>query len=290
MKKMIVLALVMGLAFSAASQAGIILVVSDSYEPLDTTQTDHCDDPLVGFLQSLGHTVDVSGMGKAMREGGSSPWAAGNEAKLTALQSADLVIVSRRTSSGSYDADRVEWNELSTPLILMSGYLTRGGGNNKFGWNTSGSGNATLTEDSVIVESGQESHPFVAGLSSPIDVFDWPGDPPTAPKGVYLPNTNGTSAGTVVGTFDGRDMILDIPAGTDLDALNGTTDNYGVTGARRAFLGHWGYDTPGTYDFDDYVTDEGAILMANMVAEMIPEPATIALLGFGGLTLLRRKR
>jgi hypothetical protein len=290
MKNTIALALVMGLAFGAASQAGIILVVSDSYAPGDTTQTDHCDDPLVGFLASLGHTVDVSGMGKAMREGGSSPWAAGNEAKLTALQNADLVIVSRRTSSGSYDADRVQWNELTTPLILMSGHLVRGGGNNKFGWTTGGCGNASTTEDSIVVESGQESHPFVAGLSSPIDVFDWPGEPPTAPKAVYLPNTGNTTAGIVVGKFDGRDMLVDIAAGTDLDALNGTTDNYGVTGARRAFLCHWGYDTPGTHDFDDYVTGDGAILMANMVAEMIPEPATIALLGFGGLTLLRRKR
>lgn len=290
MKNLIALALVIGLAFSAAAQAGLVVIVSDSYEPGDATQTDHCDDPLVAFVESLGHTVDTSGMGMAMREGANSPWAAGNEAKLDALDNADLVIVSRRTNSGAYDADRVQWNELATPLILMSGYLTRGGGNNKFGWNTSGSGNASTTEDSVFVEAGQEGHAFVAGLTSPIDVFDWPGDPATAPKALYLPNTAGTSAGTVIGKFDGRDVLLDIPAGTDLDALNGTTDNYGVTGARRAFLGQWGYDNPGTYDFDDFVTADGATLMANVITEMIPEPATIALLGFGGLALLRRKR
>ena len=290
MKRMITLALVIGFAFSAATQAGLILVVSDSYAPGDASNTDHCDDPLVGFLQSLGHTVDTSGMGKAMREGANSPWAVGNEAKLAALNNADLVFVSRRTDSGKYDADRKGWNELATPVILMSGYLTRGGGNNKWGWHTSGSGNAALTEDSIVVEAGQEGHAFLTGLMSPVDAFDWPGDPAEAPKALYLPNTDGTSAGTVVGTFDGRDALLDIPAGTDLDALNGSTDKYGVTGARRAFLGHWGYDNPGTYDFDDFVTDAGGLLMANVVAEMIPEPATIALLGFGALALVRRKR
>lgn len=289
MKKMIVLALVMGLAFSAASQAGVILVVSDSYAP-GAPEADHCDDPLVAFLQSLGHTVNTSGMGGAMKEGANSPWAAGNEGKLDDLMNADLVVVSRRTNSGAYDNDRKGWNELTTPLVLMSGYLTRGGGSNKWGWNNGGSGNASLTEDSIIVEAGQEGHPFVAGLTSPIDVFDWPGDPATAPKSVYLSNPANSAAGIIVGKFDGRDMLVDIAAGTDLDALNASTDKYGVTGARRAFLGHWGYDTPGTYDFDDFVTADGAILMANIVNEMIPEPATLALLGFGGLTLLRRKR
>jgi hypothetical protein len=284
---MIALSLALGLAFSAVAQAGIVVVVSDSYAPEDTTQTDHCDDPLVAFLEGLGHTVDTSGMGGAMKEGAGSPWTAGNEAKLAALQSADLVIVSRRTNSGAYDNDRKGWNELATPVILMSGYLTR---SSRWGWHTGGSGDATLTEDKVFVESGQEGHAFVAGLTSPIDVFDWPGDPATAPKGVYLPNTDGTSAGTVIGKFDGRDMILDIPAGTDLDAHNGTSDNFCVTGARRAFLGHWGYDNPGVYDFDDFVTADGATLMANVITEMIPEPATIALLGFGSLALIRRKR
>jgi len=160
--------------------------------------------------------------------------------------------------SGTFDLQ-------SGAAIQVNGLGFDGGASKTAGFGTGaggGSGDATLTEDSIVVESGQEGHVFVAGLTSPIDVFDWPGDPPTAPKGVYLPNTGGASAGTVIGKFDGRDALIDILAGADLDALNGTTDKYGVTTARRAFLGHWGYDTPGTYDFDDFVTAGGAALMA----------------------------
>ena len=283
MKRLIALALVLGLALSVSANAGVILVVSDSYAPgVEPAHADHEDDPLVGFLTSLGHSVDMSGMGGAMKTL--------DAGKIAALEVADLVIVSRRTNSGAYgDGDRKVWNELSTPVLLMSGYLTR---SSRWGWHKGGSANATKTVTGIDVEAGQEGHPFLAGLPDPVDVFDWT-DAPTpgeAPKGVYLPNTDQPSAGTVIGKFDGRDALTDISAGTDLDAFNGTTDKFGVTGARRAFLGHWGYDDGTVYDFDDFVTDQGALLMMNAIDTLIPEPATIALLGFGGLALIRRKR
>jgi len=295
MKRLIALALVLGLALSVSANAGVILVVSDSYAP-DSAETDHRDDPLVGFLMSIGHTVDTSGMGGAFKDA-TNPF--GDPAKVAAMDNADLVIVSRRTNSGAYDDNRKSWNEVSTPLLLMSGYLTR---SSKWGWHKGGSANATNTVTGIDVEAGQEGHPFLAGLPNPVDVFDWT-DAPTsgeAPKGVYLPNTDQPSAGTVIGKFDGRDALIDVLAGTDLDAFNGTTDKFGVTGARRAFLGHWGYDGALNYgdddprnrdaDFDDFVTDQGALLMMNAINTLIPEPATIALLGFGGLALIRRKR
>lgn len=304
MKRILTLALVFGLALSLSTCYGIpvscggtVLVVSDSKAPGDTSGTDHRDDALVAVLQGLGYTVDTSGMGGAMKEGGNSPWATGNESKLAALQAADLVLVSRRTGSGSYDNDRKGWNELGTPLLLMSGYLTRGeSSSKKWGWTTGGSGNAAgATTDIDVVATG---HEFLAGLSDPITAFDWA--PLTgAPKGVFLPNKTGSDPVTgvvVVGKFDGRDMIYDIPAGTDFDADNGTTGKYGVAGARRAFIGHWGYDgtlpvpLSGDSSFDDFITADYITLMDNAICVLIPEPATIALLGLGGLALLRRRR
>ena len=76
------------------------------------------------------------------------------------------------------------------------------------------------------------------------------------------------------------------------------TDKYGIAGARRAFMAHWSYnkglaDTSGSDggppDWEDYITDDYKDILAGTIATMIPEPATLLLLGLGGL-LLRRRR
>jgi hypothetical protein len=244
---------------------------------------------LVAFLEGLGYTVDTSVMGGAMKDG-EDPWS--DAAKVAALEAADLVLVSRRTNSGNYDASesRKNWNELETPLLLMTGYITRGeGGGKRWGWTTGASGDATLTE--TMIE--------IMGVPFPEPLFDWSTAPTPGecPKGVFLPNNDGSSEfsdeAVVVATFAGRDMMVLIPEGTDFDALNGTTDKYGVAGAARGFMGHWGYDYDDEtiYGFDTFITDAYKDALAAMVAEVIPEPATVALLGLGGLALLRiRKR
>ena len=287
--KVIMLA-VLVLTVAGLGQAATIALVSDAFAPGDPTAgTDHNDDSLVAFLEGLGYTVDTSGMAEASRDG-----------PLQSAADADLVIVSRRTSSGSYDdgGEVKAWNELGTPLLLVSGYLTR---DSRWGWTTGGSGdskdelgNTTLTGLDII-----GAHPF---LPVP-QVFDWslaptPGE---GPKGVYLPNSSGdvVAGATVIAEYgEDRPFLIDYAAGTDFDAGNGTTDEYGVAGARRAFLGHWGYDdgTGGTNgsdggpsDWEDYITDDYKDIFAGTIATMIPEPATLVLLGLGGI-LFRRRR
>jgi hypothetical protein len=295
MRRLIALVLAVLFCLAGSAYAGYdIILISDSAAPGTDPEGNHEDDALVSWLESLGYTVDTSGMGQAYREG-NNPF--DDPAKLAALRSAGMVVVSRRTSSGSYDNDRKSWNELDNPILLMSGYLTRGEGDNKWGWTTGGSEGASATETDVEL----------FGTIGPVDTFfDW-SEAPTpgeAPRSPYLPKKDGTSEfdpdAIVFGTFDDYALMVLMAAGIDLDALNGTVDKYGVLGEPRGFMGHWSYDTDLNYgegdprnrraQWDDFITDGYKEALGEMVNALIPEPATIALLGLGGLVLLRRRR
>jgi hypothetical protein len=294
MKRMITLILLVVFCLTGSAFAAYdIILISEAVAPDSAEEGTHEDDALVAWLEDLGYTVDTSGMGGAYDED-LNPFA--DAAKVEALETAGIVLWSRRTNSGNYDNDRKSWNELESPLLMMSGYLTRGeASGTRFGWTTGGSGDASMTETQIELY-GITVETF----------FDW-SEAPTpgeAPKSVYLPNNDGSSEfspdAVVFATFDGRAMMALMEAGIDLDALNGTTDKYGVLGGRRGFMGHWGYDIDLNYgegdprnrraSWDDFITDGYKAALEDMVAELIPEPATIALLGLGGLVLLRRRR
>jgi hypothetical protein len=277
MKQLACLALVLAVASGPVSAATIMLIS-------DQAPSGSRDTPFVAWLQSLGHTVDTSGMSGAYKEA-TAPFA--NATKVAALQAADLIIVSRMTNSGDYDNDRTAWNTLDVPLMLIGGYLTRGGTDNRWHWTNGGSGDTNKAVTNIVVASGQGGHPFLAGLTDPITAFDWSAAPGgIAPKVVYLPNVGSSlpAGATLVGTYDSRAMVLDIPAGSTL--FNGN-----VTTAERAMLGHWGYDNGTGDDWGDYITADYKTLLSNMINTMVPEPATLVLLGLGAAaTLIRRKR
>ncbi|NQU20629.1 MAG: hypothetical protein HQ567_05050, partial [Candidatus Nealsonbacteria bacterium] len=248
-----------------------VLVVSDSNDP-DVAGGEHNDDALVPLLKEMGYQVDTIGMGGAFQEG-QAPFSDQN--KLDSIDAADVVLVTRRTNSGAYDDDRQSWNAIAKPLLLTSGYLTRG--TDKWGWTTAGSGNVadrTLTD--MVVEAGQEGHEFLDGLDEPMSMFDWSTAPNAeAPKQVYLPNANTARPGTtLIGTYEAvnRPFLIDIPAGFDLD--EGAAAYFGTTGERRVFMGHWGYDgndpDGNPYQFDSFATDKFHTLFGNVLGALAP--------------------
>ena len=288
MRKFLMFMLVVAIAAPALAYDDILLI-SDAYAPGDPTpDVEHEDDALVAFLQDIGYSVDTSGMGKAYQDN-QNPF--DDPVKVNTLNGVGLVLVSRRTNSGAYDATSQKWNEVANPLILTGGYLTR---NTRWGWTSSGSGNADNTETEIDWTAAV--HPF-----TPHTVYDASGAPGgVIPKGPYLPNVGVdiTIAGDILASFDGRPWLIDIPKGTDLDAENGLSGK-GVTGDNRVMIGAWGYDdgTAGTNgpggtpaEWGDYMTVEYKAILSETIRQKIPEPMTLSLLGLGGLALIRRKR
>jgi hypothetical protein len=102
------------LLMPSVQAAHIIWVTETRDTDVDGIQDDQA---FIDLLEAEGHTVDAQ----------ADHWKTLDGAKVAALNNADLVIVSRASSSGNYDetGEPHEWNSLETPLILMNVYISR---------------------------------------------------------------------------------------------------------------------------------------------------------------------
>jgi hypothetical protein len=301
MKKLITFTLVLALAFCLTSPAaGMNIVwVSDAHtpagdyaggqnvEPALQASDIPWDQGWVDLLEAHGHSVDYQ---KATA--GSGPWRGGlSEAQKQTLNDADLVIISRDTSSGSYN-EPDDWNSIETPMILLSSYLAR---SNRWKWFDTESLEAN--GDAPLMDGAP---PFDA-LFQDLDVLD-----ETVGTGdTSFMKTNDAGNGLAIALVDDA---FPPAAGGGIDGLAGCVwiavwddglefyDGAGQTpaGTRMYFAAGTQEYTPeggyyggqGMYN----LTPEGAAMFLSFVGA-IPEPATVALLGLGGLVLLRiRKR
>jgi len=108
------------------------------------------DQKFIDWLTAEGHTVDA-------RLGN---WATLDAGKIAELNAADLIIISRSTSSGDFDdgEEPTQWNSITKPIILMNGYLVR---SNRWKWmNTT-----TLVKADDILLAVDPAHPLFEGVT-----------------------------------------------------------------------------------------------------------------------------
>jgi len=179
-QKVAFLCLALGLCLTPAVQAANLILVTETRD-VDVNGTQD-DIGLEEFLKSLGHQVDV-------RRGN---WLTLDAAKIATLNAADLVIVSRSVSSGSYDDDATEiasWNGLTSPMLSVVAYLARGTSSTyRWYWLNSSATNNLVGPRMQVVEP---KHPIFRGIpldaSNQVDAVD---------------GTTGTGQTTFNGTID----------------------------------------------------------------------------------------
>jgi hypothetical protein len=120
-QKLAFLCLVVGLCLTPTVRATNIIWVCES---IDITGDGTPDDfAWIPWLESLGHTVSVQ----------RGNWTALDTGKIATLNAADLIIISRCTSSGNYNNDATEitqWSGLTAPILNLAGHFVR---NNRVG-------------------------------------------------------------------------------------------------------------------------------------------------------------
>jgi hypothetical protein len=150
-KKLFIFLLVPAFCLLSSTRAANIIFVSDHYDELvDGVQDD------IGFLeplQSTGHSIDNTAGAAA----GDGYWRTLDDEKIAKLNAADLIVYSRNSNSGDYDdSDEIDqWNSITTPMILMSPYLSR---SSRWLWVD----NTSLTGDGGTpkIEVQDPSHPL----------------------------------------------------------------------------------------------------------------------------------
>jgi hypothetical protein len=302
MKRLIYLVLAVAFCLTSPTSALNIIWVSDAYTPAADFAAAKAVDPAwqavtepwdqlwVDTLKAAGHNVDYT-LGAAP---GNGYWRTLDDAKIAALNAADRVIISRGTTSGDYNNgdERTQWNSIGTPMILLTAYLARSG---HWKWFNSTSltdnGDAPLMDgappfDALIDDVDVLDELLGSGNTSFLRAKDAGNGLAIAVVDTDYPNTAGGGIDDLAGSI----WMAIWDKGQEFYAGAGQTagDNrmYFAAGAREGTDAAGVYWGQGMYN----LTPEGEAMFLAAVAT-IPEPATIALLGLGGLALLgSRKR
>jgi hypothetical protein len=110
-RKLLFLALVAVFCMISSTHAATIIWVSDNKTP--TAAGIPADQAWVDLLTAQGYTVNLSFRNKEARTL--------DDAKIAALNAADLIIISRDTNSGDYDDGQeiTQWNSITAPILMQ---------------------------------------------------------------------------------------------------------------------------------------------------------------------------
>ncbi|HOK96336.1 MAG TPA: hypothetical protein PK052_09650 [Anaerohalosphaeraceae bacterium] len=201
------------------------------------------DQPWINLLTSQGYTVTARA---------NQYYRTLDAAKIAALNAADLVIISRKTSSGDYASNSTEvaqWNGLTAPVLCMSGFLAR---SSRWKWL-----NADQNEADAIMKVLDPSHPFFWGV--PLDANNQVDTIATGVASVIATTNPGNS--TVLATRASDQYIWIAKWDTGQEYYPGSGQ---YAGGPRVFCG-MGQDVSGSA-FN--VTEAGKSLFLNIVYEM----------------------
>ncbi len=258
---------VIGLMLSSAVQAANVTVVTEDVDREPDGVVD--DQGLIDWLVAEGHSVDVQ----------RGYWTELDDAKVAALNAADLVIVSRLSNSGNYDdgAEVAQWNSVTSPMIQMSAYLVRSSR-----WKWMDSGTATNNTTDIVMEVLMPDHEVFAGV--PLYAAD-PNDPNAVANLVDAIDPNvGTGITSFIGTLDAGNgtLLATAPAAgmawiAEWDKGVEYYDGAGqfAGGPRMFFAGgtqESGATPQGAWNF----TAEGEMMFRNAVNYMLSIPARYA--------------
>ena len=164
------------------------------------------------------------------------------------LSSADLIIVSRQTSSGSYDAEIDFWNGLETPILLHSAYLSR---ESRWRWLQGDQHDADALTHLAVIDEDNLIFNDVTITDGQVEIF------PSAIDNTDVSTQDSAGNGTKIATPAGSSdvMIASWDAGTEYYPGSGQI----AGGPRIAFL------MLRPYQFFPTFTDDGKKMLENVV-------------------------
>ncbi len=233
-----------GISASAVVAKPKIIWVSDNKTP--TIDGVAADQAWVNLLSAQGYDVDLSFRNKEGRTL--------DDAKIAALNAADLIIISRDTNSGDYDdgQEPTQWNSITTPVLMQVAQIAQ---KSRWLWlNASTTGSAK-----PILQAVATTHPIFNGVtldaSNQVDVLT---------TNVSFVSTADVGNGTLIASRadNGQVWIVEWQAGLAFYA--GSTQT--PAGHRMLFCaGGTSGVSDGTYD----LTAEGEKMFLNAVAHMV---------------------